>query len=62
MADTLSCAYLPYTRKVWDSDRVFEVDTRSFTEKAIESVSMVEYLPVSMERITEIQRETETDF
>ena len=56
MADTLSRAYLPCTKKVWDSDRVFEVDTRSFTEKAMESVSMVEYLPVSMERITEIQR------
>lgn len=50
MADALSRAYLPSQN-----------DNRSYTETEVESVNMVEMLPVSEERVQEIRQNTTDD-
>ncbi|XP_046573846.1 uncharacterized protein K02A2.6-like [Haliotis rubra] len=61
-ADTLSRAYLPHVKHTeTDDGDVFAVDVRCQTALDVESINMVEYVPISEERIDQLQKATVED-
>ena len=56
MADTLSRAYLPHQEVTGGQEDVLTVsDTRSPTEKEVEEINMLHYLPVREDTLRRIQ-------
>ena len=62
LADTLSRAFLKESQHQKPEDHeVMQVEKRSETERDVESINMLDYLPITSTKLEEIKRATEDD-
>ena len=61
LADALSRAYLKSGQPSDGRDEVLGVEDLSATEAEVQCIRMVDYLPITAERLMEIQKETQLD-
>ena len=62
IADTLSPAFLPNKLSTEElKSEVLSVKQEEYLIKSIEEISMVEFLPITSERLVDLRRKTELD-